>query len=102
MISPSRTLSASTRLAVAAGVILLAGCAAIQPPPVPSVPRVPRPGEATSRGDADCAAYLAQAHAALAAAGAAAGDHAATAAAHSEHATTMAAYHACLARSNEP
>lgn len=101
MISPNRTLSASARLAATVGVLILAGCSLIQPPPVPSVPSVPRFGERAGRGEADCSTYIAQAHAALAAAGAAAGDHAATAAAHSQHAAAMAAYHACLSRPAE-
>jgi hypothetical protein len=102
MISPSRTLLVSARLAAVAGVFLLAGCALIQPPPVP---RMPFLGERAGPGDAGCTTYVSQAHAALAAAGAAgaaADDPAATAAAHTAAATAMAAYHACLFRSGEP
>jgi hypothetical protein len=79
--------------------IFLAGCALIQPPPVP---RVPQLSFWQRSGDASCGADIAQAHSALAAAGAAAGDPAATAAAHAEAATAMATYHACLARANQP
>jgi len=77
----------------------LAGCALIQPPPVP---RVPQLRFWQGSGDASCGADIAQAHSALAAAGAAAGDPAATAAAHAAAASAMATYHACLARTNQP
>src|SRR5438132_104303 len=86
--------------ALAAGLmtLLLGGCALIQPPPVPQMPRL---GLRAGRGDATmCAGDIAQAHAALAAAGAAAGDPAATAAAHAAAATAMSAYHACLAQAS--
>jgi hypothetical protein len=79
--------------------LLLGGCALIQPPPVP---RIPRLGLRGSGADAMCAADIAQAHAALAAAGAAAGDPAATAAAHSAAAGAMHAYHVCLAQPRRP
>ena len=79
--------------------LLLSGCALIQPPPVPTVPRL---GLRVGSGDAMCTSDIAQAHAAFAAAGAAAGDPAATAAAHSAAAGAMSAYHACLAQSGRP
>jgi hypothetical protein len=79
--------------------LLVSGCALIQPPPVPQVPRL---GLRAGIGGANCAADIARAHAALAAAGAAAGDPAATAAAHAEAAGAMAAYHACLAQPGRP
>lgn len=76
--------------------LLLTGCALIQPPPVP---RMPRLGQSSGGvGDAACATFISQAHAALAAAGAAAGDPAATAAAHAASAAAMSQYHSCLAR----
>jgi predicted small integral membrane protein len=92
--SSARSVSGA---ALAAGLVtlLLGGCALIQPPPVP---RVPRLGLGASRGDAMCVGDIGQAHAALAAAGAAAGDPAATAAAHAAAAAAMSAYHACLAQ----
>jgi hypothetical protein len=77
------------------GMLFLNGCALLQPPPVPSVPRLGFWGGFSA---ASCGAEVAQAHTALAAAGAAAGDPAATAAAHAAAATAMASYHACLAR----
>src|SRR3954470_14227388 len=77
----------------------LGGCALFQPPPAP---RMPSPGLRAYRTDASCAADIAQAHAALAAAGAAAGDPVATAAAHSASAAAMHAYHVCLAQSGRP
>jgi len=85
--------------AVALATLWLAGCALIQPPPVPRVPGLGLRGGA---GDAACATFVSQAHAALAAAGAAAGDPAATAAAHAASAAAMAEYHACLARGGRP
>lgn len=83
--------------ALAAGLVtlLLGGCALIQPPPVP---RMPHLGLRGGPGDAMCADDIGQAHAALAAAGAAAGDPEATAAAHAAAAGAMHAYHACLAQ----
>lgn len=86
---------------LAAGLLtlLLGGCALIQPPPVP---RLPSLGLPSSRAHAMCAAHIGQSHAALAAAGAAAGDPAATAASHSAAAGAMHAYHACLAQSGRP
>jgi hypothetical protein len=83
---------------VVLGTILLAGCALIQPPPVPRVPRIALRGG----GDAACVTYVSQAHAALAAAGAAAGDPSATAAAHAASAVAMHEYHTCLARRGQP
>ena len=91
--------TASAHLAAGIGAFLLAGCALIQPPPVP---RVPRLGVRAGPGDAACAADVARAHAALGAAGAAAGDPATTAAAHAAAAEAMAAYHACLAQPGRP
>ena len=79
--------------------LLLTGCALIQPPPVP---RGPRAARHDGVGDAACASAVAQAHGALAAAGAAAGDPSATAAAHAAHATAMHEYHNCLARRSRP
>ncbi|MBB4634288.1 hypothetical protein [Longimicrobium terrae] len=106
MINPSRTLSVSARLAAMAGVFLLAGCAAIQPPPVPAVPRVPFLGERPSFGEGGCNAYVVQAHAAWASAGVASDDPAviaaAQAAANAAAAAAMAAYHDCVWRSNQP
>jgi hypothetical protein len=83
--------------ALVAGLVtlLVSGCALIQPPPVP---RTPRLGLRSGPGDATCAADIGQAHAALAAAGAAAGDPVATAAAHTAAAVAMHAYHVCLAQ----
>jgi hypothetical protein len=90
----------TTRSALVLGLapIWLAGCAHLQPPPVPSVPRVALGGPVA----AACAPDIAQAHVALAAAGAAAGDPAATASAHAAYATAIATYHACLARPSRP
>ena len=85
-------------LAVVVGTLLLGGCALIQPPPVPSVPRL----WYGVNGDASCGASIGRAHAALAAAGAAAGDPGATAAAHAAHAAAMSEYHMCLARGPRP
>jgi hypothetical protein len=99
MVDPRRMRSASAYLAAAVVACLLAGCALIQPPPVPRMSRLQFWG---GPGDATCAADIAQAHAAFAAAGAAAGDPAATAAAHSAAAAAMAAYHVCLARPGRP
>jgi hypothetical protein len=79
--------------------LLLGGCAYIQPPPVP---RMPRLGVWGGSEDATCAAEIGRAHAALAAAGAAAGDPSATAAAHAASAVAMGEYHACLARRSQP
>ena len=84
-----------TALATGLMTLLLGGCALIQPPPVP---RLPGSGQHGVAGDASCATSLGQAHAALAAAGAAAGDPSATAAAHATHAMAMHEYHTCLAR----
>jgi predicted small integral membrane protein len=86
-------------LAASLATLLLGGCALIQPPPVPQMPRL---GLRSTRGDAMCVGDISQAHAALAAAGAAAGDPAATAAAHAAAASAMAAYHACLAQASRP
>ena len=91
--------AAGTALVVGLGALLLAGCALIQPPPVPRVPSFALSG---GGGDAGCAAYVSQAHAALAAAGAAAGDPSATAAAHAASAVAMHEYHMCLARHSQP
>jgi len=87
--------------ALAAGLVtlLLGGCALIQPPPVP---RMPHFGLRGGAGSAMCAADISQAHVALAAAGAAAGDPAATAAAHANAAGAMHAYHTCLAQAGTP
>jgi hypothetical protein len=79
--------------------LLLGGCALIQPPPVPRMPRLALWG---GHAQATCAADIAQSHAALAAVGVAAGDPAATAAAHSAAAAAMNAYHACLAQPGRP
>jgi len=93
MVRRSSTRSAlGTALATALLTLLLGGCALIRP----------RPGLRGGAGDAMCAAYIAQSHAALAAAGAAAGDPAATAAAHSASAAAMHAYHVCLAQASRP
>ena len=50
---------------VVAGTLWLAGCAVIQPPPVP---RVPNLGQGDGTGDAACITAISRAHAALAAA----------------------------------
>ena len=86
----------SVRLSLLAcvGALLLSGCAMLQPPPIPSMPRF---GLRQGSGDATCASDISRAHAALAAAGAAGGDPAATAAAHASAAASMHAYHTCLA-----
>jgi hypothetical protein len=86
-------------LATGLATLPLGGCALLQPPPVPRMPSLALRGY---RADATCAADIAQAHAALGAAGAAAGDPAATAAAHSTAAGAMHAYHVCLAQSGRP
>ena len=91
---PTRSVPGTVR-AVMLPTLLLAGCAIIQPPPVPGVPRS---GQYDGVGDAACASAIAQAHGALAAAGAAAGDPSATAAAHAADAAAMHEYHTCLAR----
>lgn len=83
-------------LAASVATLLLSGCALIQPPPVP---RMPRFGLRGGAGDATCTADIARAHAAFAAAGAAAGDPVATAAAHATAAEAMSAYHVCLSQS---
>ena len=84
---------------VVPGTLWLAGCAVIQPPPVP---RVPSLGQGDAAGDAACITAISRAHAALAAAGAAAGDPAATADAHAASAAAMHEYHTCLARGGRP
>jgi hypothetical protein len=84
-------------LAASLATLLLGGCALIQPPPVP---RMPRFGLRGGTGDA-CTADIARAHAAFASAGAAAGDPVATAAAHATAAEAMSAYQVCLAQSNQ-
>lgn len=86
-------------LATVAASLLLAGCALIQPPPVP---RVPHLGLRAGVDNPSCAADISRAHAALASAGAAAGDPAATAAAHARAAEAMSAYHVCLAQPRQP
>lgn len=96
----ARSLHAGTVLSSAIGAFFLTGCAALQPPPIPSVPRFGL-GQ-VGAGDATCSASLGRAHSALADAGAAAGDPAATAAAHAAHASAMAEYHSCLARRAGP
>lgn len=85
-------------LAAALGTLLLAGCALIQPPPVPTVPRLGQGG----LGDAACGTSISRAHAALADAGAAGGDGAAIATAHAAHAAAMSEYHTCLAGRSRP
>jgi hypothetical protein len=86
-------------LGVTLGSLLLAGCALIQPPPVPQVPHF---GLRAGAPDASCTADVARAHGALAEAGAAAGDPAATAAAHARAAEAMAAYQVCLSQPRQP
>ncbi|AHG92917.1 hypothetical protein J421_5382 (plasmid) [Gemmatirosa kalamazoonensis] len=90
--------SRDTAVAAALAALLLAGCALLQPPPVPSVPRLGQ----RAFGDAACGAEIGRAHSALAAVGAAGGDPAATAAAHAAHAAAMHEYHTCLARRGQP
>jgi hypothetical protein len=87
-----------TVLASSLATLLLSGCALIQPPPVP---RMPRFGLRGGTGDATCTADIARAHAAFAAAGAAADDPVAIASAHATAAEAMSAYHVCLAQSNQ-
>ena len=89
----------STAPVVVLGTLLLAGCALLQPPPVPRAPSLWQLGGA---GDAACMTALGRAHGALAAAGAAAGDPSATAAAHAANAVAMHEYHTCLARRSRP
>ena len=98
MVKTNRSWWASELLIAMTVASFLAGCALIQPPPVP---RVPQLSFWQRSGDAACGADIAQAHSALAAAGAAAGDPAATAAAHAAAASAMATYHACLARTSQ-
>jgi hypothetical protein len=83
-------------VATTIGTALLAGCALVQPPPVP------RLGQHGGAGDPGCVAALGRAQGALAAAGAAAGDPSGTAAAHAAHAGAMHEYHMCLARRGRP
>lgn len=92
----SNRRAAGTVLVAGVLALSLGGCALVQPP------GVPRFGLRSGTGDAACGADVAQAHAALAAAGAAAGDPVATAAAHAAAGTAMAAYHACLAQPSRP
>lgn len=87
-------------MAAVAATALLAGCAMIQPPPVPRVPRLG--ASRGGAGDAACAADIARAHVALAAVGAAAGDPVGTALAHGAVAEAMQSYHVCLARRGQP
>ena len=98
MVKTNRSWLAPELLIATTVASFLAGCALIQPPPVP---RVPQLSFWQRSGDAACGADIAQAHSALAAAGAAAGDPAATAAAHAAAASAMATYHACLARTSQ-
>lgn len=95
---PTRS-AAGARPLLLLGTLLLAGCALIQPPPIP---RMPRLGQHGGPGDAACVTALARAHGALAAAGAAAGDPQQIAAAHAAHAVAMSEYHTCLARPGNP
>ena len=99
--SRRRSARSVSGAALATGLVtlLLGGCAVIQPPPVPQMPRL---GLRGSRGEAMCVSDIGRAHAALAAAGAAAGDPAATAAAHGAAAAAMSAYHVCLAQASRP
>ena len=93
---PPRRSPRCLALTASLATLFLAGCALIQPPPVPSVPRVGQGG----LGGAACEPSISQAHVALA--GAAGGDPAATAAAHAAHAAAMSEYHNCLARRTRP
>ena len=94
MVTPHpQSLARRAALATGLGALLLAGCALVQPPPVPQL-------GARDHGDAACGAAISRAHAALA--GAAGGDPAATAAAHAAHAASMHEYHSCLARRGRP
>jgi hypothetical protein len=90
---------AGAALATGLVTLCLGGCALLQPPPVPQLPRL---GVRGGGGAPMCAADISRAHAALAGAGAAAGDPAAVAAAHSAAAEAMSAYHACLAQPTRP
>lgn len=96
MSSRSAVRSTSRAALVAALAFTLGGCAMLQPPPVPTVPRF---GFSAAPGDASCASEISRAHGELASIGTAAGDPAATAAAHAAASSAMASYHACLARS---
>jgi hypothetical protein len=93
----SRVIRSATpaALATAVGTLFLTGCALIQPPPVPQMPRLRFWGTAPG---ANCTADIGRAHGALAAAGAAAGDPAAIASAHAAAAVAMSEYHACLSQ----
>ena len=97
----ARAIPAARHVALGVGLasLLLGGCAHLQPPPVP---RVPRLGLGGGPGSGACAAEIARAHVALASAATAAGDPAATASAHAAHATAMAAHHACLSQPGRP
>ena len=99
MVKNDRSWSAPELLIAMTVASFFTGCALIQPPPVP---RVPQLRFWQGSGTAACGADIAQAHSALAAAGAAAGDPTATAAAHAAAASAMATYHACLARTSQP
>jgi len=96
--SPIRSAAGAAPVAALA-ILLVAGCALIQPPPIPPVPRL---GQHDGAQDVACVTALGQAHGALAAAGAAAGDPSAIAAAHAAHAVAMHEYHTCLARRGRP
>ena len=99
MVRHCSTRSVSGAMLATLLMLLLGGCALLQPPPVPGLPRF---GLRGYHPDASCAADIARAHAALAAAGAAAGDPAAIAAAHAAAAAATSEYHACLAQSGRP
>jgi hypothetical protein len=76
---------------IGTALLVLAGCALIQPPPMPGL--VLRGGV----NDASCASAVSRAHGALAAG--VAGDPSSMAAAHAAHAAAMHEYHTCLASS---
>jgi putative copper export protein len=87
--------SAGRAAVIGMALLVIAGCALIQPPPMPGL--VLRGG----MNDASCASAVSRGHGALAA-GTAAGDPSSMAAAHAAHAGAMHEYHTCLALRSRP